>query len=69
MRIGKEGKPFAFPKFRSMYDGADRDRLEILGKPDEDMTNRYKKDPRITPFGKFIRRWSIDETPNFGLFS
>lgn len=65
MRIGKEGKPFAFPKFRSMYDGADRDRLEILGKPDEDMTNRYKKDPRITPFGKFIRRWSIDETPQF----
>lgn len=64
-RVGKNGQDFLFPKFRSMYDGADKNRLKILGRPDENMAERYKNDPRITPFGRFIRRWSIDELPQF----
>jgi exopolysaccharide biosynthesis polyprenyl glycosylphosphotransferase len=62
-RVGQSGKTFKFPKFRSMYVGADQKRLEILGRPDENMAERYRKDPRITPFGKFLRRWSLDELP------
>jgi lipopolysaccharide/colanic/teichoic acid biosynthesis glycosyltransferase len=48
-----------------MYQGADVERLSILGRPDETMAGRYKSDPRITPFGRFLRRFSIDETPQF----
>jgi lipopolysaccharide/colanic/teichoic acid biosynthesis glycosyltransferase len=46
-----------------MRDGADKERLEVLGRPDEDMAARYKKDPRITPVGRVLRRFSIDELP------
>jgi lipopolysaccharide/colanic/teichoic acid biosynthesis glycosyltransferase len=62
-RVGQNGEAFIFPKFRSMYKDADEKRLEILGRPDEEMLTRYKNDPRITPIGRFIRRWSIDELP------
>ena len=62
-RIGRNNNLFIFPKFRSMYKDADKMRSTVLGSPDESMPDRYKKDPRITPFGRFIRRWSIDELP------
>jgi exopolysaccharide biosynthesis polyprenyl glycosylphosphotransferase len=62
-RIGQNGTLFLFPKFRSMRPGADAQRLEILGRPDEKMSERYKNDPRITRVGRFIRRFSIDELP------
>jgi len=64
-RIGKDDRLFTFPKFRTMYTGSDQKRLEILGRPDEDMAQRYKSDPRITKFGRFLRRYSLDETPQF----
>lgn len=66
-RIGFEGGRFPFTKFRTMVVGADRMRQETLGTPDEEMTERYKTDPRIFRFGKFLRRFSLDETPQ--LFS
>ena len=62
-RIGQNGKLFRFPKFRSMQPGADVMRLEIIGRPDSGMKDRYKKDPRITKVGRVIRRLSIDELP------
>jgi lipopolysaccharide/colanic/teichoic acid biosynthesis glycosyltransferase len=62
-RIGRNNQLFMFPKFRSMYENADTMRSSVLGSPDESMPDRYKQDPRITPFGRFIRRWSIDELP------
>jgi len=46
-----------------MYVGADKMRSAVLGSTDEFISDRYKKDPRITRFGRFIRRWSIDELP------
>ncbi len=64
-RVGQNNELFWFPKFRSMYQNADAIRLEVLGRPDEKMVNRYASDPRITPVGKFLRRWSIDELPQF----
>jgi exopolysaccharide biosynthesis polyprenyl glycosylphosphotransferase len=62
-RIGQDGSYFSFPKFRSMRPGSDAQRLEILGRPDEGMTERYKADPRITRVGRIIRRFSLDELP------
>jgi exopolysaccharide biosynthesis polyprenyl glycosylphosphotransferase len=62
-RIGQNGKLFTFPKFRTMKKGADLERLTVVGRPDENMPYRYKNDPRITPIGKFLRRFSLDELP------
>ncbi len=62
-RVGRNGSPFPFIKFRTMIPGADRMRSEILGTPDEEMPERYREDPRITPMGRVLRRWSLDELP------
>jgi exopolysaccharide biosynthesis polyprenyl glycosylphosphotransferase len=62
-RIGRNNALFSFPKFRSMVINADTMRADILGSPDESMPERYARDPRVTNFGRFIRRWSLDELP------
>jgi exopolysaccharide biosynthesis polyprenyl glycosylphosphotransferase len=62
-RVGRGGEPIIVTKFRTMYVGADQQRDEVIGAPDEKIYERYKRDPRITPFGRILRRWSIDETP------
>ena len=62
-RIGRGGEVITVTKFRTMHVGADQVRSEIIGVPDERIGERYINDPRITPFGKFLRRWSIDEMP------
>lgn len=68
MRIGKNGKVFRLYKFRSMPVNSD----SILTKNpkyrklyDEWKRSNFKlhQDPRVTPFGRFIRKYSIDETP------
>lgn len=55
LRVGKDGVPFRMLKFRSMVADADRlgGSLTVGG------------DPRITRVGRFIRKWKIDELPNF----
>jgi len=63
-RIGRDGKPFTFYKFRSMCPNAE-DKLEEL-LPQNEMNGpvfKIKDDPRITRVGKFIRMTSIDELP------
>ena len=62
-RVGRGGKLFKFIKFRSMVVGAETMRQNVIGKPDEEMAERYKNDPRIYPFGRFLRRYSLDELP------
>jgi exopolysaccharide biosynthesis polyprenyl glycosylphosphotransferase len=62
-RIGQDGETFTFPKFRSMREGSDVIRLELLGRPDDNMPMRYRTDPRVTTFGRFLRRFSLDELP------
>jgi len=62
-RLGQEGKLFIFPKFRTMKPGSDAIRLEVLGRPDENMAERYKNDPRITKVGRLLRRFSLYELP------
>jgi len=75
-RLGRHAIPFMMYKFRSMYSGVDdrthREYVEKLikgrlGEKDQvDSGKRVYKmasDSRITPVGKFIRKWSIDELP------
>ena len=63
-RVGKNGKVFRFYKFRSMVPDAEKHFEELLEKNEMDgPVFKIKKDPRITRFGSFIRRTSIDELP------
>jgi lipopolysaccharide/colanic/teichoic acid biosynthesis glycosyltransferase len=62
--VGKGGRPFVGHKFRSMFNGADRAREELQDK--NEMTGvffKMKDDPRITPVGRLLRRFSLDELP------
>lgn len=54
-RIGRYGKPFTMYKFRSMWEDAEKYGPQLS----------YKNDPRVTPFGRFLRRTKLDELPNF----
>lgn len=67
MRVGKNGKLFKMFKFRSMVVGA-----QDLLQQNPELLKEYKKnsyklhnDPRVTSVGKFIRKFSIDEFPQF----
>lgn len=63
-RIGRNGKPFQFIKFRSMVVNAEAKLDELLEKNEMDgPVFKIKDDPRITRIGKFIRKTSIDELP------
>ena len=63
-RIGRDGVPFGMIKFRSMYVDAEARRAEVIGSSDRaGLCFKSKDDPRITPFGKFLRRSSLDELP------
>ena len=62
-RVGQYGGLITFPKFRSMYKDSDTQRAAVIGRPNEDIVERYRNDPRITQVGHFIRRWSLDELP------
>ena len=54
-RLGRKGKPFMIQKFRSMYTDAEANG-PMLSSQD---------DPRITPWGKVMRKWRLDELPQF----
>lgn len=65
-RVGRDGKVFEFPKFRSMCVNAEAVRAALLAENQhgsEGVTFKMKRDPRITPVGRLIRRTSIDELP------
>ncbi len=70
LRIGKDGKEFKLYKYRSMVMHADEKLWEYLNENEEAREEyfQYKKlrnDPRITKLGKFLRKASIDEFPQF----
>ncbi|MEM1084354.1 MAG: sugar transferase [Verrucomicrobiota bacterium] len=65
-RAGRYGKPFTLLKFRSMFADADQRLEEVKRTRGNEMTGpvfKLKDDPRIFPFGRFMRRFSIDELP------
>ena len=63
-RAGKNGRPFTMYKFRSMHTDAEMRQSELVAYNQmEGPVFKIDKDPRITKFGKFLRRTSIDEFP------
>ena len=63
-RVGVDGATFTMWKLRSMYVDADERRAE-LAEQDEGagLLFKLRHDPRVTPVGRFLRRWSLDELP------
>ena len=66
IRIGKNGRRFKFYKFRSMYIDAEERKKELMKNNEMDgLMFKMEDDPRITKVGKFIRKTSLDEFPQF----
>jgi len=65
-RIGKKGRVFRCIKFRTMVQDADKRRADVLHMNERDgVFFKITKDPRITRLGSFLRRYSLDELPQF----
>ncbi|MCV6636945.1 WecB/TagA/CpsF family glycosyltransferase [Candidatus Albibeggiatoa sp. nov. NOAA] len=64
-RTGRDGKLFRMWKFRSMYQDAEARKAALMKQNEMEggVLFKMKKDPRITPAGEFIRKFSIDELP------
>ena len=65
IRVGRFGRHFKFFKFRSMYIDAEARKAELMSQNEstDGVIFKMKRDPRITPVGRFIRKFSIDELP------
>ena len=69
-RVGLQGKPFYCWKFRTMFCDAE-EKLQALLASDVSLMQEWKvyyklkRDPRITPVGKWLRKTSLDELPQF----
>jgi exopolysaccharide biosynthesis polyprenyl glycosylphosphotransferase len=65
-RVGKNGRRFKIYKFRSMYMDAEKRKKELMQHNEmHGLMFKMKNDPRVTKIGKFIRKTSIDELPQF----
>lgn len=65
-RIGRHGRPFRLYKFRSMCLDAEEKKAELMEQNEMDgHTFKMEHDPRIIPIGRFMRKYSIDELPQF----
>lgn len=63
-RVGINGRKFRFYKFRSMYQDAEQRREQLRQKNEmQGPVFKMENDPRVTPIGKFIRKYSLDELP------
>lgn len=66
LRVGKRGIPFVCYKFRTMVPEANRLRKELYHLNERrGPFFKIAKDPRVTPLGRFLRRYSLDELPQF----
>ncbi|MGC9336096.1 MAG: sugar transferase, partial [Anaerolineae bacterium] len=65
-RVGENGRLFWMLKFRSMVEGAEKQRDRALRVTDEgQVVHKHRDDPRVTRVGTFLRRTSLDELPQF----
>lgn len=63
-RVGENGHPFTMYKFRTMFMGAEDQFYEMLHKTEGGhYVYKTPNDPRVTPLGRWLRRYSIDEFP------
>ena len=66
IRVGKNGRRFKIYKFRSMYADAEERKKELMEQNQmQGFMFKMEDDPRIFPIGKFMRKFSIDELPQF----
>ena len=66
VRVGKNGRRFKIYKFRSMYRDAEERKKELMAQNEMNgLMFKMENDPRITKVGHFIRKYSIDELPQF----
>ncbi len=66
VRIGRNGRRFKFYKFRSMNVNAEAEKEKLMEQNEMDgIMFKMKDDPRIFPIGKFMRKYSLDELPQF----
>jgi len=64
VRVGLHGRPFRMLKFRTMVENAEALKAQLAQQNEMDgPVFKMKKDPRITPIGKFLRKFSVDELP------
>ena len=64
-RVGEGGRVFSMLKFRTMRQGADRLEEDLISRSEDGALVFAKRpdDPRVTPIGRFLRRYSLDELP------
>jgi len=65
VRVGRGGKLFRMRKFRSMYADAEQRRAELAHRNESDggILFKVRDDPRVTPLGRRLRAYSLDELP------
>ena len=65
-RVGKDGQPFVLFKFRTMVVDAEQRKPQLSERNETDgVLFKIRRDPRVTPVGVMLRRWSLDELPQF----
>ncbi len=64
MRVGECCRLFYIYKFRTMQDGADAKLKDVIRNVNGNLVHKHPDDPRITRFGRFLRKTSLDELPN-----
>jgi lipopolysaccharide/colanic/teichoic acid biosynthesis glycosyltransferase len=65
-RVGKNGRIFRIYKFRSMYPDAEERKKELMAQNKmQGLMFKMDDDPRVIPIGRFMRRTSLDEFPQF----
>lgn len=63
-RIGRKGRVFHLWKFRTMVPNAEKLKASLISENERDgILFKIKNDPRITPLGRFLRKYSLDELP------
>ena len=66
VRVGLNGRHFKIYKFRTMYPDAEEHKKELMGENEiSGQMFKVSRDPRVIPIGRFLRRTSIDEFPQF----
>ena len=62
-RVGRNGTIFTILKFRTMHPDRRKNRSTSYTGPERRLSHKTRNDPRITPLGRFLRKWSLDELP------